>query len=170
MNSSANNSTRLLFIVVYYLAGLLCLAAELLDPAEVERKQKVSAESYLLEKELKAGDLEALQPLNHADDLPALYSVLMLSLRNQFGDRSNEIRIAIASKIATIPGHAEYLAGRIDALSTKIYTTRERDDLFYMLQHVKTPETLEVLGRFLFDDRLPEKEIPIEELALVFRP
>src|SRR6266508_298233 len=100
MNSSANNSTRLLFIVVYHFAGLLYLAIQSSDSAEIERKQKVSAESYLLENELKAGNFEALEPLNHSDDLPALDSVLMLSLTSQFGDRSNEIRIAIASKIA----------------------------------------------------------------------
>lgn len=160
-----SSTDKLTLIVLCQLAiWLLTAGAQTHSPAESE--QKARTESYLVEKGLDAGNLDVLNPLTRPEDLPVLYSMLRLTLTHQFGDRSTAVRIAVASKIATIPGHAEYIAEKVESLSTEMYTARRRERLFYSLQHVKSSESLEVLGRFIFDDRLAEAKVPREALDL----
>jgi len=163
MNSSNRHNSVLTLIIVSILAIALC-PTKGQSPRVEEDRRKNEIASALIEKELATGNLSAIDLLNGPRDLPVLYGALQSALTHQFGDRSTEVRIVVASKIATIPGHAQYVADKVDAFSAEIGTTPKRETWLYILRHVKSRETLEVLGRFLFDNRLPERGLPVEKI------
>ncbi|MGV3659528.1 MAG: hypothetical protein ACO1TE_05070 [Prosthecobacter sp.] len=114
-----------------------------------------------LEQKLASGDAAAIATLQSASPLEELFDVLMLSLRQQFGVHSNKIKEAAIMAIKRTPGHAKVLGDEIDELSNLSGTGRSRERKFYLLQNIASPEAVAQLGRFLFDERNPEKDIPL---------
>jgi hypothetical protein len=116
--------------------------------------------------QLESGNFEPLERANGTRTPWLLYTALHAAVMHQLGAKSAELQVQIASRIAAIPGHAKYLGDKIDKLSGEFSTTRERGEMIYWMGHVRSKEVLEELGRLLFDSKLPEAALSIDQLDL----
>lgn len=114
---------------------------------------------YSLEKQIKAGDFEGVKKLRSYESLPLLYNLLRLEDTHQFHEQGPALRAILIANISAIPGHAKYLGDNIDKNSNEPFTGGSRGTDFSLLTSVASPEAVAELGRFLFDDRNPDKAI-----------
>lgn len=119
--------------------------------------QGMSTEMF--EKRMAVGDLSVIQSIGSMP-LQDLYGVLLLALRRQFGDQSSQVKGAAIEAIKQFPYHGRFLGDEIDRLSNEQGTLRERQNDFYLLTNIGSPEAIRQIGRFLLDERNPEKDIP----------
>lgn len=113
------------------------------------------------ETKLKAGDPKAIESINSQRSLNELLFVLNGSLGGRFGEQSDLIRKAAIEVIRQVPGHAKQLGDDIERLSESRNTFTERERCFLLLSRIASPEAIAQIGRFLFDERNPEKDLGI---------
>jgi hypothetical protein len=113
------------------------------------------------EQKLAAGDREAIEQITQHRSLEDLYGIFMLGFRNQLGERSIEIKDRAAAAIRKMPGHAKHYGDKIESLSNKQATAGERAKYFHIMAHIATDEAIAQTGRFIFDERTPDKDIPV---------
>lgn len=115
------------------------------------------------EKRLASGDPTTIESLTKSASIDELYSVLMLALHRQFAAHSDQIRSITIAALRRFPDHAQRLGDKIDALSESRGTAGKRERAFYLLQSIASPEAVAQIGRFLFDERNPEKGLAIND-------
>lgn len=95
--------------------------------------------------------------------------MLTLALHHQFcgdrahcapGDNSDKVKSLAIGAIRRIPDHAKTLADEIDQSSSKPGEIGVRRNNFFLLGEIGSPEAVAELGRFLFDERNPEGDLP----------
>lgn len=124
----------------------------------------------LLEERLQAGDPDAFKVVENSKSLDQLLKLLQQALTHQFKDRSKEVERTAIAAIRRIPGHATKLGDEIDVLSNQANSSRSREINYRLLAHIGSPEAIAQIGRFLFDERNPEKDIPPIELGYFVTP
>lgn len=146
-------------------ALLLMIFMVILTPRIVS-SQSVSPD---FEKRLSQGDPSSFAAVSASQSPDELYKILTLALHHQFcGDRTNctpndnsdKIKSLAIGAIRRIPEHAEKLADEINQSSSKPGQIGLRENNFFLLGEIGSPEAIVELGRFLFDDRNPEGILP----------
>jgi hypothetical protein len=110
---------------------------------------------------LKKGDYSHLDQIaahSPAEALPKLYSQLLSSTVSEIKGPHPEAEGEIAARIARIPGHAKFVADKIEELSKQHGTGRDRDEWFYRLSLIGSEESVETLGSYLRDKRGADDE------------
>jgi hypothetical protein len=154
---------------------LVLIAWLLLSPAfgESADREHLRAQ-YSVEKELRVGNFQVLDSLAGRESLPLLYNLLLLAERRQFGENSLSVQSLLVPRISAIPEHAKYLADDIERRSSEAGGLQGRENDFTLLTMVGSREALAELGRFLFDDRNPEREraekLPPSEVTFALLP
>ncbi|CAN5716433.1 hypothetical protein BH11VER1_BH11VER1_41800 [soil metagenome] len=114
-------------------------------------------------KKLGSGDRAAFSAVAQSTNLDDLNNVLMLALTRQFGAYSSEVKEIAITAIRRIPDHGKTLGDKIEELSDQRGTARKRERAFYLLQNIASPDAIAQIGRFLFDERNPEKGLPLND-------
>jgi len=121
------------------------------------------------EHRLSKGDPSSFETVSASRSLNELYQILTLALHHQFcgdrtncapGDNSDKIKALAIGAIRRIPEHAKMLGDEIDQSSVKPGEMGLRRNNFFLLSKIASPEAIAELGRFLFDDRNPEGDLP----------
>ncbi len=146
-------------------AFLLMIFMVILTP-RIASSQSVSPD---FEKRLSQGDSSSFAAVSASQSPDELYKILTLALHHQFcgdrsncspGDKSDKIKSLAIGAIRRIPEHAKRLADEIDQSSSKPGQIGLRENNFFLLGEIGSPEAIVELGRFLFDDRNPEGILP----------
>lgn len=145
-----------------YLKVLMVILVASLPITDTKGQQDIVKKARLeksLRKQIKAGEFDAVRNLRGPESLPLLLNLLMLEETHQFDEQGPAVRAILIANIAAIPGHAKYLGDEIEQLSNQPLTGNGRDNSFTLLTAVASKEAVAELGRFLFDDRSPDKEL-----------
>ncbi len=124
---------------------------------------------------LNMGDFSPLKEAYEKSDLSRLWTNFGLAANRQFyGGRTDaerkkagltkdqiiklnqEIKDKAFEFLSRIPGHAKYLGDRIEAASNISENKNARIRGLKGLAELGTPEAIQQIGRFMFDDRCPE--------------
>jgi hypothetical protein len=132
-----------------------------LEGADASRRRAI-------ELSLESGDFASLDAYRSIESIDVLYSLLKTSMTNQFGEKSKLVEQELRKRIAAIPGHAEYLGRRIDRSAALVGSQREREDAFWILGRMATPEAIREIARFLDDTRNPEQVLNLPESAHIY--
>lgn len=121
------------------------------------------------EQRLSKADPSAFETISASRSPDELYKILTLALHHQFcgdrvnctpGDNSDNVKSLAIGAIRRIPDHAKRLAEEIDQSSSKPGEIGVRRNNFFLLGEIASPEAIAELGRFLFDERNPEGDLP----------
>lgn len=132
----------------------------------IASSQSVSPE---FEKKLSQADAASFEAVSASRSPDELYKILTLALHHQFcgdrtncfqGDNSDTIKSLAIGAIRRIPDHAKKLGEEIDQSSSKPGQIGLRENNFFLLGAIASPEAIAELGRFLLDDRNPESILP----------
>ena len=146
-------------------ALLLMIFMVILTPRSAS-SQSVSPD---FEKRLSQGDAASFEAVSASRSPDELYKILTLALHHQFcgnrsncfqGDNSDKIKNLAIGAIRRIPDHARILADEIDQSSSKPGQIGLRENNFFLLGEIASPEAIAELGKFLFDERNPESILP----------
>jgi|GEM_PF-4913294 len=102
---------------------------------------------------LEAGDAKSIVAVSHLKSMDDLCLLLRCVHVKRFGTHSFQVKDAVIAALKEIPGHAKELGDRIEKLSGKFGTARERWSLFGALESLASPEAVAQIGRFLLDSR-----------------
>jgi hypothetical protein len=98
----------------------------------------------------------------------ALYDQLLGAMVGRYGGEDLvRIKETTILQIRKIPGHARELGDRLQRLGEVRFSGGQRDQLFFLLQHTGSPESIAQIGRFLTDERNPDADLPADSGALV---
>lgn len=136
---------------------------------EVSPLDKLSAGQMLSRREyhpyemrIRAGDYAAIEELQGQDQLLWLCRVLSLAARRQIQPRELVLE-RTRRAIIQIPDYARRIGDWADQLTNDMDTYMDTGYCIYYLELLATPESIEQLGRFLEDPRMP-RLIVSEEL------
>jgi hypothetical protein len=88
-----------------------------------------------------------------------LIEILFGAIRGRYGDHSESLREISAESIRKIPNYAASFGDEIDSLSQMKGTGEMVEHQFMMLEAIGSPEAIAEIGRFVHDDRDPDKEL-----------
>jgi len=112
-----------------------------------------------LDARLSRGDASAIQEVAESRSMDYLLEILFGAIRGQYGDRSDALREISAESIRKIPNYAASFGDEIDSLSQMKGTGVMIEHQFMMLEAIGSPEAIAEIGRFVHDDRDPDKEM-----------
>jgi hypothetical protein len=84
---------------------------------------------------------------------------LFQAIRRQYGEQSGVIKEITAERLRDFPDHAAALGDEIDRFSEIKGAGRKVEHQFLILEAVGSPEAIAEIGRFVHDDRDPDKEL-----------
>jgi hypothetical protein len=112
-----------------------------------------------LDARLSRGDASALQEVAESRSMDLLMDTLFQAIRRQYGEQSGVIKEITAERLRDFPNHAAALGDEIDRFSEMEGTGRKVEHQFMILEAIGSPEAIAEIGRFVHDDRDPDKEL-----------